>query len=159
MSRRVPAAGLVLEPRPLTSITSYTNYRNREDGTIDPTGKNGAYHKLGPKASMGAINAGLRALDRSGAPCRRWGKGGFRVKSFTGVVWEVNRWTAPQKSNPEATSEEASTASGENNSTKENKEEGQVKSDSNSHPGGEQPSIPPSVHASSPAPAAVAAAS
>lgn len=141
-----------------------TNYlTNSEDGTIDPSGKNGAYHKLGPKASMGAINAGLRALDRSGAPCRRWGKGGFRLKSFTGVVWEVNRWTAPQKSNPDATSEEASNASGENNSNKESKEEGQVKSDaksdSNSHPGGEQPSIPPSIQASSPAPMSAVAAS
>ncbi|CAK7236372.1 hypothetical protein SBRCBS47491_009615 [Sporothrix bragantina] len=54
-------------------------------------------HKLGPKASMGAINAGLRALDRSGKPCRKWIKGGFQLKSFTGVQWEIPRWRAPPK--------------------------------------------------------------
>ncbi|KAA8564968.1 hypothetical protein EYC84_010737 [Monilinia fructicola] len=46
-----------------------------DDGTIDPTGtnlraSNNGGHKLGPKANQGAINAGLRALDRSGKPCR-----------------------------------------------------------------------------------------
>lgn len=49
-------------------------------------------HKLGPKANQGAINAGLRALDRSGKPCRKWEKKGFRVKSFTGVAWELPSW-------------------------------------------------------------------
>lgn len=49
-------------------------------------------HKLGPKANQGAINAGLRALDRSGKPCRRWQRNGFTVKSFTGVVWGLPSW-------------------------------------------------------------------
>ncbi|KAI5860247.1 DUF1711-domain-containing protein [Durotheca rogersii] len=129
-----------------------------EDGSIDPNGRagGGAYHKLGPKANQGAINAGLRALDRSGAPCRRWNKGGFRVKSFTGVVWEIPRWTAPPKTKPEVTPDE-SAASAES-SNKENKEGSQMKSEhSNSHADGEQPSVAPSVNASSPAPPAAVA--
>ncbi|KAI0885821.1 DUF1711-domain-containing protein [Annulohypoxylon maeteangense] len=132
-----------------------------EDGTIDPTGRanGGTYHKLGPKANQGAINAGLRALDRSGAPCRKWNRGGFKLKSFTGVIWEIPRWTAPPKPKPQPTAEEpvASTES----SNKENKEDSQMKSEnSNSHAdGGEQRSIPPSINASSPAPTPIAAAS
>lgn len=46
---------------------------------------------------MGAINAGLRALDRTGKPCRKWVKGGFQLKSFTGVNWSIPRWRAPPK--------------------------------------------------------------
>lgn len=49
-------------------------------------------HKLGPKANQGAINAGLRALDRSGKPCRKWDKKPFQLKSFTGIVWDVPSW-------------------------------------------------------------------
>jgi len=51
-------------------------------------------HKLGPKANQGAINAGLRALDRSGNPCRRWNKKALAVKSFTGVTWTLPSWGA-----------------------------------------------------------------
>ena len=54
-----------------------------------------ATHKLGPKANQGIINAGLRALDRTGTPCRKWDKTGFRVKSFTGRVWEISSWRTP----------------------------------------------------------------
>lgn len=53
-------------------------------------------HKLGPKANQGAINAGLRALDRTGRPCRKWNKIGFTVKTFTGVVWQIPSWRAPK---------------------------------------------------------------
>ncbi|KAI0440673.1 INO80 complex, subunit Ies4 [Xylaria telfairii] len=129
-----------------------------EDGTIDPNGRPGgnAYHKLGPKANQGAINAGLRALDRSGAPCRKWSKGGFRLKSFTGVLWEIPRWTAPPKPKPEAATEEVSASA--DSSNKENKEGSQMKSEnSTSNVEGELRSIPPSVHASSPAPMAITA--
>ncbi|KAI5294281.1 hypothetical protein KEM52_004337, partial [Ascosphaera acerosa] len=56
-----------------------------------------ASHKLGPKANTGAINAGLRALDRTGTPCRKWSKRSFRLKSFTGVTWEVPAWSAPAR--------------------------------------------------------------
>ena len=58
----------------------------------------GAAHKLGPKANQGAINAGLRALDRTGTPCRKWQKGGFKLKSFTGHSWALPSWSAPAKS-------------------------------------------------------------
>ena len=53
--------------------------------------------KLGPKANQGAINAGLRALDRSGKPCRKWEKKVFSLKSFTGVAWSVPTWRSPKK--------------------------------------------------------------
>lgn len=60
---------------------------------------NAAAHKLGPKANTGAINAGLRALDRSGKPCRRWEKKGLQLKSFTGAVWGMSSWGAPSRAN------------------------------------------------------------
>ena len=53
-------------------------------------------HKLGPKANQGAINAGLRALDRTGKPCRKWLKKGLQIKSFTGVIWQLPTWRAPR---------------------------------------------------------------
>jgi hypothetical protein len=56
-----------------------------------------ASHKLGPKANTGAINAGLRALDRSGKPCRRWERKGIQLKSISGVAWTVGSWAAPLK--------------------------------------------------------------
>ncbi|KAF2006489.1 DUF1711-domain-containing protein [Amniculicola lignicola CBS 123094] len=55
-------------------------------------------HKLGPKANQGAINAGLRALDRTGKPCRKWEKRGLKLRSFTGVQWDVPTWRAPKRS-------------------------------------------------------------
>ncbi|KAI1005409.1 hypothetical protein K3495_g2803 [Podosphaera aphanis] len=71
-----------------------------DDGTLNhtsatPRAPNGSAVKLGPKANQGAINAGLRALDRSGKPCRKWAKGSFKLKSFTGITWEIPRWKAP----------------------------------------------------------------
>ncbi|KAI9766648.1 MAG: hypothetical protein M1835_007165 [Candelina submexicana] len=82
-----------------------------DDGTIDNSDANGngkptksslstvtplATHKLGPKANQGAINAGLRALDRTGKPCRKWERKGFQIKSFTGVTWQLPSWRAPK---------------------------------------------------------------
>ena len=152
-----------------------------DDGTGEhATGRGAAAHKLGPKANQGAINAGLRALDRSGKPCRRWGKGAFRLRTFTGALWEIPRWKAPQnvaveKAGPEADSADVS-ASG---SGKENKDGAQAKGDDKSDskssgatPNGlgvtngdgasgqdvEMQSVS-SMPASSPAPAPVAAAS
>ena len=52
------------------------------------------HYKSGPKANQGAINAGLRALDRTGKPTRKWAKKGFQVKSFTGVTWQTPFWGA-----------------------------------------------------------------
>lgn len=132
-----------------------------EDGTIDHAAvRQAAAHKLGPKANQGAINAGLRALDRSGKPCRKWAKGGFTLKSFTGVVWEIPRWTAPPKPGDEEGKEESG-ANSADGSNKENKENGHdEKSASASNVGGdtEMQSVP-SINASSPAPVAVAASS
>lgn len=51
--------------------------------------------KVNPKASAGAINANLRALDRSGKPCRRWEREPFKIKSFTGAYWYAGSWGAP----------------------------------------------------------------
>ncbi|KAE8452801.1 hypothetical protein EG329_013073 [Mollisiaceae sp. DMI_Dod_QoI] len=101
-----------------------------EDGTIDhsstaPRSSTTAAHKLGPKANQGAINAGLRALDRSGKPCRKWQKGSFTLKSFTGVVWELPRWKAPPKISVQGNSE--GSASGD--SSKENKDNSQIESE------------------------------
>lgn len=133
-----------------------------EDGTIDHSAANRgvAGHKLGPKANQGAINAGLRALDRSGKPCRKWAKGGFTLKSFTGVVWEIPRWTAPPKKGPENGTDDSAAPSADS-SSKENKENGQEGiSASNSNSGGDvEMQSAPSINASSPAPMAIAAAS
>ncbi|KAG0646175.1 INO80 complex subunit 4 [Hyphodiscus hymeniophilus] len=127
-----------------------------EDGSIDhsatvPRAPNGTAHKLGPKANQGAINAGLRALDRTGKPCRKWQKGGFKVKSFTGVTWEIPRWKAPPKISVENKPAESSTSG---DSSKENKDASQVESEkSNSGPEIEVVnSTAPSQLASSPAP-------
>lgn len=90
-----------------------------EDGSIDPTPRASLGHKLGPKANQGAINAGLRALDRSGKPCRKWAKGSFVLKSFTGTVWEIPRWTAPARPKPvEPTPENSTATSAEGNAEK-----------------------------------------
>jgi hypothetical protein len=56
-----------------------------------------AINKAGPKANLGAINERLRALDRSGAKCRRWEKKGFQVRSFTGVMWQVPTYQPGRK--------------------------------------------------------------
>jgi len=131
-----------------------------EDGTIEGgRGAGLAAHKLGPKANQGAINAGLRALDRSGKPCRKWTKGNFTLKSFTGVVWDIPRWTAPPKSRPDSSAEDSTTASAEG-SSKENKEvNSQVKSEaSNNGVDMEMQSAPSMAAANSPASLAIAAA-
>lgn len=97
-------------------------------------------HKLGPKANQGAINAGLRALDRTGKPCRKWEKTGFRVKSFTGRVWEIPSWRAPTT---RAFGSESDLGSS-NSQSKEN---------SSSNLGSDRsPAVNPSIMASSPAP-------
>jgi hypothetical protein len=73
-----------------------------EDGTIDHSarpvnGAGGPGHKLNPKTNAGAINANLRALDRSGKPCRKWARKTFAVKSFTGIMWDIPSWKGGEK--------------------------------------------------------------
>ncbi|KAL8731844.1 MAG: hypothetical protein Q9166_003128 [cf. Caloplaca sp. 2 TL-2023] len=86
-------------------------------------------HKLGPKANQGAINAGLRALDRTGKPCRKWEKSGFRLKTFTGVTWEIPTWRAPPKSLSSVDSPEKGSLPTSNSHSKENNSSSQVGSD------------------------------
>jgi hypothetical protein len=143
----------------LPSHPTNANTYHSEDGTIE--GGRGAglsAHKLGPKANQGAINAGLRALDRSGKPCRRWAKGSFTLKSFTGVVWEIPRWTAPPKTQPESSADDSTPASAEG-SSKENKEmNGQLKSEISNNGADVEMQSAPSLAANSPAPLPIAAA-
>lgn len=81
------------------------------------------------------------------------------MKSFTGITWEVPRWTAPPKPKPQVTPEEPAPST--ESSNKENKDGSQMKSEAaNSHADGEQQSsMPPSINASSPAPTPIVAAS
>lgn len=45
-----------------------------------------------PKASLGAVNACLRALDKSGNPCRRWTRKPIELTSFTGYKFKLDSW-------------------------------------------------------------------
>lgn len=106
--------------------------------------------KLGPKANMGTINANLRALDRSGKPCRKWAKKGFQVRSFTGVVWDVPTWRAPLKSAVFAEDVKSDTTG---SSDSKAKDESSAVSDRSGAIGDATP-VPPTLNglASSPAP-------
>ncbi|KAL9000974.1 MAG: hypothetical protein Q9169_000458 [Polycauliona sp. 2 TL-2023] len=86
-------------------------------------------HKLGPKANQGAINAGLRALDRTGRPCRKWEKNGFRLKTFTGVTWELPTWRAPPKGLGSGDSPGKASLPTSNSQSKENNSSSQIGSD------------------------------
>lgn len=99
-----------------------------EDGTVVTTNTGGP--KLGPKANQGAINAGLRALDRSGKPCRKWSRGKFEIKSFTGAAWGIGRWTAPAKISN--TADSPSLSGGSSKGPKEDINSQPTKSDQNS---------------------------
>lgn len=90
-------------------------------------------HKLGPKANQGAINARLRALDRTNTPCRRWTKSTFQVKTFTGVIWQIPSWRAPKPPKVDAVGENgepslptSNTQSKENNSSHVGSEKSRV---------------------------------
>ncbi|KAL8713312.1 MAG: hypothetical protein Q9220_002511 [cf. Caloplaca sp. 1 TL-2023] len=89
-------------------------------------------HKLGPKANQGAINAGLRALDRTGKPCRKWEKNGFRLRTFTGVTWELPTWRAPPNSLLSEDSPEKGSLPTSNSQSKENNSSSHVGSDNSS---------------------------
>ncbi|KAJ5481046.1 hypothetical protein N7539_006940 [Penicillium diatomitis] len=88
-----------------------------EDGT-EP-GKSSMAPRLGPKANTGAINAHLRALDRTGAPCRKWERKPLKLRSFTGVVWQVPTWGSHKVAKPE--SEEDKAAAGITNGETDSK--------------------------------------
>ena len=112
-----------------------------------------AGHKPGPKANQGAINAGLRALDRTGKPCRKWEKKGFQVKSFTGVIWDIASWRAPKRATVETNGDSGP------NGTPTSNSENQVNNQSSSNVGSENSQNAESFNAtSSPAPGIIAAA-
>lgn len=118
--------------------------RARPDGSIDRSGEDPnaparpvnaiPAHKLGPKANTGAINAGLRALDRSGKPCRRWGKKSLHIKSFTGTMWSMGTWNAPPRDQGFAADVKSDSAS--SSDLKQNHESSAIQSErSQSHVG------------------------
>ncbi|KAI9695147.1 MAG: hypothetical protein M1820_008853 [Bogoriella megaspora] len=118
-------AGLMLDGQPKPRGKPGPKKKPRlPDGTIDhgSTATAGAFggiapiaaHKLGPKANQGAINAGLRALDRSGKPCRKWQRNEFKLKSFTGVTWAVRTWRSPKNPSNLTPSESSSEATSAN---------------------------------------------
>src|SRR2546421_11680123 len=129
----------------------------RDDGTVDHGGVKTSFggvapiptHKLGPKANLGAINAGLRALDRSGKPCKRWEKKGIQIKSFTGVVWELPTWRTPKAATAADTENTSLTGSGEE---KDNKGSSQLASERSSTGGAGDMTMNDSIATSSPAP-------
>jgi INO80 complex subunit Ies4 len=51
--------------------------------------------KPGPKANPGGINAGLRALDRSGRATRRWQKVKYPVTTLAGYTFHATTWISP----------------------------------------------------------------
>lgn len=117
----------------------------------------GAGHRLGPKANTGAINAGLRALDRTGAPCRKWERKPFQLKSFTGILWQLPSWRAPkppkvdEENSGDGETKEAALDTAENDSKTNNGASGVPSEKSNSGDGDLTPAPAPLVEASSPA--------
>jgi INO80 complex subunit Ies4 len=65
---------------------------NEDTGTSTPVKST-----LGPRLGLGAINAQLRALDRSGKPCRKWTKQAIQLKSFTGFKYTLSGWNGGPK--------------------------------------------------------------
>jgi hypothetical protein len=51
--------------------------------------------KPGPKANPGGINAGLRALDRSGRATRRWQRVKYPVTTLAGYTFHTTTWISP----------------------------------------------------------------
>lgn len=111
---------------PPSVLIANSSYRDGENGAPAPA----PAPKLGPKANQGAINAQLRALDRTGKPCRRWGKKGITLKSFTGINWDLAYWQTPKLHgrdiSNDAQSQETTSSDAKNEPTSS-----QVASDSN----------------------------
>ncbi|KKK16150.1 hypothetical protein P175DRAFT_0523325 [Aspergillus ochraceoroseus IBT 24754] len=123
-----------------------------EDGITENVRLSGA-HRLGPKANTGAINAGLRALDRSGAPCRKWERKPLQLKSFTGAQWQLPTWRTPrpQKHEENEGVKEGALETGDSDS-KANQSVSVVASEKSNSGDGDLTPLPPSiVEPSSPA--------
>ncbi|KAL2864907.1 uncharacterized protein BJX67DRAFT_196057 [Aspergillus lucknowensis] len=123
-----------------------------EDGTTENV-RLSSSHRLGPKANTGAINAGLRALDRSGTPCRKWERKPLQLKSFTGIQWQLPSWRAPQRQKQEANGEtkEGVLETGDSDSRANQSASGVPSEKSNSGDGDLTPASPSMAEASSPA--------
>ena len=109
-----------------------TNGENGGSANRANAGNTAPAHKLGPKANQGAINAGLRALDRTGKPCRRWQKNGFRIKTFTGVAWDLTTWRSQSKDLDLGDSPEKSGLPISTSDSKDNNSSSQVGSENSS---------------------------
>ncbi|KAL2841465.1 INO80 complex, subunit Ies4 [Aspergillus pseudodeflectus] len=123
-----------------------------EDGTAENV-RLSTTHRLGPKANTGAINAGLRALDRTGAPCRKWERKPLQLKSFTGIQWQLPSWRAPrgQKQGTNGDTKEGVLETGDSDSRANQSASGVPSEKSNSGDGDLTPAPPSMVEASSPA--------
>ncbi|KAL2830086.1 INO80 complex, subunit Ies4 [Aspergillus pseudoustus] len=123
-----------------------------EDGTAENV-RLSTTHRLGPKANTGAINAGLRALDRSGTPCRKWERKPLQLKSFTGIQWHLPSWRTPQpqKSETNGDTKEGIFEAGDSDSRANQSASGVPSEKSNSGDGDLTPAPPNIVEASSPA--------
>ncbi|OJJ48101.1 hypothetical protein ASPZODRAFT_130031 [Penicilliopsis zonata CBS 506.65] len=130
-----------------------------EDGTIDHTKLTAAGHKLGPKANTGAINAGLRALDRTGAPCRKWERKPLQLKSFTGILWQLPTWRSPKppKTEDSGDAKETSALETGDSDSKANHSASGVPSEKSNLGDGDLTPLPPTMVDSAAAPIAMTA--
>ncbi|KAL5334837.1 INO80 complex, subunit Ies4 [Aspergillus crustosus] len=132
---------------------------NQTPDSSKPRGKPGPKkrprltHRLGPKANTGAINAGLRALDRTGAPCRKWERKPLQLKSFTGIQWHLPSWRAPrsQKQEENGETKDGALLTGDSDSRANQSASGVASEKSNSGDGDLTPAPPSMVAPSSPA--------
>ena len=141
----------------MTSLQFLYSQAPREDGTIVHTKTTkgpapGPNHKLGPKANQGAINAGLRALDRTGKPCKKWSKSSFNLKTFTGVTWEIPSWRAPKSKTMDGDLDISKSSTTSNSQSKVDKSISNAESDKS-----QTGDFAASQAASSPAPIALSA--
>jgi len=136
----------------MTANTSTRGETVNGTGVVAP-----AAPKLGPKANQGAINAHLRALDRTGKPCRKWQRQGFKLRSFTGVAWNLPSWATQKKAlQSDFAGDVKSDSSGGSSELKGIQESSAAPSDkSNSGADGDTPMpLAAAAAASSPAPVA-----
>lgn len=138
-----------------TSATTLTGSTSGELSNGDPASKSPfagvapiTSQKVNPKANQGAINANLRALDRTGKPCRRWERKGFQLKSFTGVMWDVPSWRAPNGSGVDINGDVKSDTTGSSDAKANNHASSAVPSDK-SNSGGDLDAPVAHIHAAS----------
>ncbi|KAL9103746.1 MAG: hypothetical protein Q9163_001250 [Psora crenata] len=140
-----------IKPKPAQRKRPRVGESGRIDGrtaAAKAMGYNPAAHKLGPKANQGIINEKLRALDRTSKPCRKWQKTVFKLKSFTGKVWELPTWRTPQV---RAFGEAAESQDGSSNETSKDNSSSNVGSDKS--PAVDNPDVPSSPVRIAPVPA------